>query len=62
MDSFVHAGLSAKSLGQLRRHACEVHHRYCQRAEPETTLEESLELMFSYLPPPRRARWQAALA
>ena len=37
-----------KPLHQLRRHACEVYHHYCQQAEPETTFEENLELMFNY--------------
>jgi repressor LexA len=61
IDSFVHAGLSAASVGQLRRHACEVYHRYCQQTEIETTFEENLDLMFSYLPPPLRSRWQESL-
>jgi len=61
IDSFVHAGLSAASVGQLRRHACEVYHRYCQQTEIETTFEEILDLMFSYLPPPLRSRWLESL-
>jgi repressor LexA len=61
IDSFVHAGLSAASVGQLRRHACEVYHRYCQQTEIETTFEENLDLMFSYLPPPLRSRWLESL-
>jgi hypothetical protein len=61
IDSFVHAGLSAASVGQLRRHACEVYHRYCQQTEIETTFEENLDIMFSYLPPPLRSRWLESL-
>jgi repressor LexA len=62
IDTFAHAGLSAAPIEQLRRHACQVYHRYCQQAEPETSFEENTELMFSYLPPPLRSRWQKALA
>ena len=62
IDSFAHAGLSAAPIEQLRRHACQVYHRYCQQTAPETTFEENIELMFSYLPPPLRTRWQESLA
>ena len=62
IDSFAHAGLSATHVQQLRRHACELYHRYSQQAAPETTFEENIKLMFSYLPPPLRTRWQESLA
>ena len=61
IDSFAHAGLSAAPIQQLRRHACEVYHRYCQQAAPETTFEENLALMFSYLPPALLSRWQESV-
>jgi hypothetical protein len=61
IDSFAHAGLSAAFVEQLRRHACDLFHRYCQQAEPQTTFEENIDLMFSYLPPPLRFRWQEAV-
>ncbi len=48
--------------GKLRRHACDLFHRYCQQAAPETAFEENAEIMFSYLPPPLRFRWQESLA
>jgi hypothetical protein len=57
IDSFAHAGLSAAPVEQLRRHACEVYHRYCQQAAPETTFEENLiELLASSV----RARCSAS--
>jgi len=62
IDSFAHAGLSATAVEQLRRHACDLFHRYCQQAAPETTFEENAKIMFSYLPPPLRSRWQESLA
>jgi LexA DNA binding domain-containing protein len=61
IDSFARAGLSATHVQQLRRHACEVYHRYCQQAEPETTFEENIEIMLNNLPPPLKSRWQKAL-
>jgi repressor LexA len=61
IDSFAHAGLSATPVQQLRRHACEIFHSYCQQSAPQSTFEENIELMFSYLPPPLRSRWQEAL-
>ena len=60
--SFTQAGLSAASIQQLRRHACEVYDHYCQQAAPETTFKENLELMFSYLPPALLSRWQESVA
>ena len=62
IDSFAHAGLSATGVVKLRRHACDLFHRYCQQAAPETTFEENAEIMLSYLPPPLRFRWQESLA
>ncbi|MSR65083.1 MAG: hypothetical protein EXS18_04805 [Verrucomicrobiae bacterium] len=58
IESFARAGLSARLVQRLRGHACELYHRYCREAEPESTLEANMELMFSYLPGPRRACWQ----
>jgi repressor LexA len=57
IESFVRAGLSALAVKELRRHACELYHRCCQDAEPESTMESNMELMFSYLPSPRRKLW-----
>ncbi len=62
IESFNRAGLSAAPVQQLRRHACEVYHRYCQQAVPETTFKENLELMFSYLPPSLLSRWRESVA
>jgi len=62
IGTFAHAGLSATPVEQLRRHACEVYHRYRQQAEPETTFQESIELLFSYLPPSQRSRWKESVA
>jgi len=62
IGSFAHADLSAASVEQLRRHACELYHRHCQQAAPRTTFKENIEIMLSYLPPLLRSRWQGALA
>ena len=62
IDSFALAGLRAAPVQQLRQHACEAYHRYCQQAAPETTFEENIELMFSHLPPALRSRWQESVA
>jgi len=62
IDSFTHAGLSAASVQQLRRHACELYHHYCHQSAPQSTFKENIELMFSYLPDPLRSRWQEVLA
>jgi repressor LexA len=62
IDSFAHAGLSAAHVQQLRRHACDQFHRHRLQAAPETTFEENLNLMFSFLPSSVRARWQESLA
>ena len=58
IESFARAGLGAVQVKELRRHACESYHRCCQEAEPESTFEANMELMFSYLPGPPRAHWQ----
>ena len=47
IGTFTQAGLSAALVERLRRHVCDLFHRYCQQAEPETTLEENIDLMFS---------------
>ena len=62
IDSFAHGGVSAASVKQLRRHACEMNLRYRRRVEPATTFEECVDFMFVYLPPSPRARWQESLA
>jgi repressor LexA len=62
IDTFAQAGLSAALVECLRRHACDLFHRHRLQAAPETTFEENAEIMFSYLPPPLRLRWQEALA
>jgi len=58
IESFARAGLSAVRVKELRRHACELYHQCCQEAEPESTMESNMKLMFSYLPGPRRTRWR----
>jgi repressor LexA len=57
IESFARAGLSALAVKSLRRHACGIYHRYCQKAEPESTFEANLELMFRYLPASSRTLW-----
>jgi hypothetical protein len=54
--SFARAGLSALAV-KSRRHACEIYHRYCQEADPESTFEANLELMFRYIPASSRTVW-----
>ena len=58
IESFTRAGLSAVRVKELRRHACELYHRCCQDAEPESTMESNMELMFSYLSGSSRTRWR----
>lgn len=58
IESFARAGLSAMAVIELRGHACELYHRYCQDAEPESTFEANMEVMFTYLPEPARTRWR----
>ncbi|MGD0253509.1 MAG: hypothetical protein ABSC01_12535 [Verrucomicrobiota bacterium] len=58
IESFARARLSAVRVKELRRHACELYHRCCQEAEPESTLESNMELMFSYLSGSSRTRWR----
>ena len=57
IESFARAGLSALAVKELRCQACEFYHQCCQEAEPESTMESNMELMFSYLPGPRRKLW-----
>ncbi|HQI77548.1 MAG TPA: hypothetical protein PK384_13635 [Candidatus Latescibacteria bacterium] len=57
IESFARAGLGAAQVKELRRHTCEVYHRCCQEAEPESTFEENMEHMFRYLPGPPRTHW-----
>jgi hypothetical protein len=57
IESFARAGLSEVRVKELCRQACEHYHQCCQEAEPESTMESNMELMFSYLPGPRRKLW-----
>ncbi len=57
IESFARAGLSALRVKELRRYACELYHRCCQEAEPESSFEANMELMFSYLPGSARTHW-----
>lgn len=57
IESFTRAGLNALAVKSLRRHACEIYHRYCQEADPESTFEANLELMFRYIPASSRTLW-----
>jgi len=57
IESFARTGLSALRVKELRRHACELYHRCCQGAEPESTFESNMELMFSHLPGSARTHW-----
>jgi hypothetical protein len=61
INSFEFAGLGTTAVRQLRRHACETYHRWCQQNAPETTLEEDAGLMLSYLPKASRAQWHESL-
>ena len=58
IESFARTGFSTLRVKELRSYACESYHRYCQGAEPESTFESNMELMFSYLPGPSRTHWQ----
>ena len=62
IDTFAQAGLSAAPVECLRHHACDLFHRHRLQAAPETTFEENIDLMFSFLPSFVRARWQESLA
>jgi hypothetical protein len=57
IESFARAGLNALRVQELRRHACELYHRYCQEAEPASTFEANMKLMFSYLPASSQTQW-----
>lgn len=61
IESFGRAGLDAIRVRELCRHACELYHRYCQQAEPESTFQANMDLMFSYLPSSRRTHWSRLL-
>jgi len=58
IESFARAGLGALAVKELRRHACESYHRCCKEAEPESTFEANMDLMFSYLPGSARTHWR----
>ncbi|PWU08075.1 MAG: hypothetical protein C5B50_30380 [Verrucomicrobia bacterium] len=57
IESFARVGLNAVRVKELRRRVCESYHRCCQQTEPESTFEENMDLMFSYLPGPPRTHW-----
>ena len=61
IESFSRAGLSGMAVIELRGHACELYHRYCQDAEPESTFEANMEVMFTYLLGQARTRWRLRL-
>lgn len=58
IGSFAHAGLSALAVKKLRRYACELYHRCCQDAKPDSSFKANMELMFTYLPGPIRTHWR----
>jgi hypothetical protein len=58
IESFARGGLSEVQVKELRRYACELYHRCCQDAEPESTMESNMELMFSCLSGSSRTRWR----
>jgi hypothetical protein len=58
IESFVHAGVGAPLVQHLRSYACELYHRGCLEAAPETTFQANMQLMFSYLPASGRKRWR----
>jgi DNA-binding MarR family transcriptional regulator len=58
IESFIRSGLSEMRVKELRRHACELYHGCCKEAEPESTMESNMELMFSHLPGSSRTRWR----
>jgi DNA-binding GntR family transcriptional regulator len=61
IESFARSQLSALLVRDLRRHAYEIYHRYCQEAEPESTFETNVELMLRYLPSSSRIVWRRAI-
>ncbi len=58
IESFARTGLSTSAVNELRRYACEVFHRYCQEAQPESTFEANMDLMFRHLPSSSRTHWR----
>ena len=60
IESFARAGLSARRINELRRHACELYHSCCREAEPESIFESNMKLMFSHLPGSSRILWLRA--
>ncbi|SRR5258708_4871373 len=57
IESFARAGLGVVQVKELRRYACELYHRRCLEAEPESTFLANEDLMFSFLPGSSRTRW-----
>ena len=49
IQPFVRSGVGAPLVQRLRRHACNLFHRYRQAAAPETTFEEDMKLMLDWL-------------
>lgn len=61
IDSFARAGADAGLAGQLRGCAGETYHRNCRKSAPETTWEQNMELMLSFLEAPRKRIWKKDL-
>jgi repressor LexA len=62
VESFAHAGLGARLVHDLCRHACTLYHHHCRVNLPRHTFEQSVELLFKYLPESSRRRWREALS
>jgi hypothetical protein len=60
IESFACARLCTRRVNELRRHACELYHRCCREAEPESIFESNMKLMFSHLPGSRGILWLRA--
>ncbi|HEV2438181.1 MAG TPA: hypothetical protein VG077_19485 [Verrucomicrobiae bacterium] len=58
IETFTRVGSGAVQVKELRRHTCELYHQCCQEAEPESTFEANMELMFGYLPGPAGTHWR----
>jgi len=57
IESFVRAHMSPQLVNHLRCYACELYHQCCQEAQPESTFQANMDLMFSYLAGSRRTVW-----
>jgi hypothetical protein len=58
IEPFAQAGLSAVRVKELRRHVCEVYHRYRLADQPNSTFEANMDRLFSYLPDSARSGWR----